>query len=253
MNLQFYKNDSFIVDNEVWEQYSRTKDVTLRNQILEAYLYIVTTNIKRLNITHSTWDEVEDMSSQGVLALINSIDRYDYKRGVQFDSFASIRVRGAIIDYLRKRDWVPKGAKKRIRGLYETQMELQNELGRQPNDTEIADELGITAEEVDNIRIDEMRMNIIEFEEFLESGVADVPAIDEPEAEILKEELKKTLAKNIDLLEEKEKNVLSLHYYEGLKLKEIAFVMDLTPSRISQIHSTALAKLKSRMQNYIKA
>ena len=251
MNLQFYKNDSFIVDDELWEQYTKTRDVGLRNQIVESYLYIVTTNIKRLNITSSTWEEVEDMSSQGVLALINSVDRYDYKRGVQFDSFASIRVRGAIIDYLRKRDWVPKGAKKRIRGLNETQIELQNELGRLPNDNEIADELGITTEDVENIRVEEMRMNIIEFEDFLESGVIDIPSVEEPESVILKDELQKTLAQQIDSLEEKEKNVLSLHYYEGLKLKEIAFVMDLTPSRISQIHSNALLKLKSRLQNYV--
>ena len=251
MNLQFYKNDSFIVDDDVWARYVKTKDVGLRNQILEAYLYIVTTNIKRLNLTHSTWDEVEDMSSQGVLALINSIDRYDYRRGVQFDTYASIRVRGAIIDYLRKRDWVPKGARKRIRGLNETQLELQNELGREPNDYELADELGISADEVENIRIDELRMNIIEFEEFLESGVINMPAIDEPEAVVLKDELEKTLTNQIDLLEEKEKTVLSLHYYEGLKLKEIAFVMDLTPSRISQIHSNALSKLKNRLQNYV--
>ena len=251
MNLQFYKNDNLIVDDEVWERYEKNRDIGLRNKILEAYLYIVTTNIKRLNLTHSSWDEVEDMSSQGVLALINSIDRYNYKRGVQFDTFASIRVRGALIDYLRKRDWVPKGAKKRIKGLNETQLELQNELGRQPSDNELADELGISVEELENIRIDEMKTNIIEFEEFLESGVIDVPSIEEPDAALLRDELQKNLTDQINLLEDKEKNVLSLHYYEGLKLKEIAFVMDLTPSRISQIHSNALSKLKNRLQNYV--
>ena len=96
-----------------------------------------------------------------------------------------------------------------------------------------------------------MRTNIIEFEEFLESGVIDVPSIEEPDAALLRDELQKNLTDQINLLEDKEKNVLSLHYYEGLKLKEIAFVMDLTPSRISQIHSNALSKLKNRLQNYV--
>lgn len=246
------------ITEQTWLRYAKTKDIGLRNEILMSYLPIVTYSLKKAQTFIRNRADAEDMASQGVLELINCIDRYDVERGVQFDSYASIRVRGAIIDYIRKKDWVSRDIRKKIKQVNQASDELQSRLGRFPEEAELAEHMGITGAELAKIRADEVNYNVVSFEETLYTTgmtLMDVTADQDaqsPEHNLLEQDFKMQIAKYIDELDEKERTVISLYYYEELKLKEIAFVLNLTVSRVSQIHSKALTKLRSRIAEYMK-
>lgn len=258
IKMNFYKSDTVTITDKNWADYVATKDIVLRNQILTAYLYIVTCNIKKMNSLVINHEDIEDLTNQGVLELINCIDRFDYTRRIQFDTFASIRVRGSIIDYIRKKDWVPRDVRKRVKDVNDASIFLQNDLGRSPLDKELAEHLHLREDELNKIRRDELSLNMIAFEDLLQeknlflANDKSTSTYLYPEEKILEDEFKNMLAKCIDELDNNERTVISLYYYEELKLKEIAFVMELTPSRISQIHSKALGKMKIRLNEYIK-
>ncbi len=255
--MNYYNDQTKKIDEPTWQRYEKTRDVGLRNEILMSYLYIVTCSLKRSQMITVNRDDMEDLANHGVLELINCIDRYDYKRGVQFDSFASIRVRGAIIDYLRKKEWVPRDIHQKIRLANKMSQEMQNELGRPPLDSELAQRLSMTEAELNKLHVDEMSYHVLALEETLPRGNMSVmDAIEDtsaqtPEHRLLQKDFKNQLAVYIDMLDEKERIVISLYYYEELKLREIAFVLGLTVPRVSQIHSKALQKLKERITGYI--
>ena len=246
------------ISEQTWQRYAKTRDIGLRNEILMAYLPIVTYTLKKSQTFIRNKDDAEDMASQGVLELINCIDRYDVGRGVQFDSYASIRVRGALIDYIRKKDWVSRDIRKKIKQVNQTSDALQIELGRFPEDAELAERLGITEAELAKIRSDEVNYNVMSFEETLYNtgmtllDVTEDAETQSPEQNLMESDFRKQIARFIDELEEKERTVISLYYYEELKLKEIAFVLNLTVSRVSQIHSKALSKLRARVAEYME-
>ena len=177
-------------------------------------------------------------------------------RGVRFDSYASIRVRGSIIDYIRKQDWVPRGIRKQSIDIENAAASLQIDLGRSPTDTELAKKVGITIGELNRIIGESQGFSVLSFEDFLydntASSIRDDSPIDAPEQRLQDQELRKIIAKSIDSLNEKERTVISLYYFEELKLKEIAFVLGLTESRISQLHTKALMKLKNKIGSYLK-
>jgi RNA polymerase sigma factor FliA len=255
--MNYYKDQSKKIDEQTWQRYEKTRDVGLRNEILMAYLYIVTCSLKRSQMIAVNRDDMEDLANHGVLEMINCIDRYDYKRGVQFDSFASIRVRGAIIDYLRKKEWVPRDIHQKISLANKMSQQMQNEMGKPPSDSELAERLNMTEAELNRLRVDEMSYHVLALEETLPHGNMSVmDAIEDttaqtPEHRLLQKDFKNQLAAYIDTLDEKERIVISLYYYEELKLREIAFVLGLTVPRVSQIHSKALSKLKQRITEYM--
>lgn len=244
------------IDNELWEQYGRTRDRGIRDKIIMAYLPIVKMNAKRMSPVYKNHADLEDIVNQGVLALIDCIDKYDWTRGVRFDSYASIRVRGSIIDYIRKQDWVPRGIRKQSIDIENAASSLQVELGRSPTDRELADKMGMTTREVNKIIGESQSFAVLSFEDFLydntASTVKDNSPLDAPEQRLQEQEIRQIIAGAIDSLSEKERTVISLYYFEELKLKEIAFVLGLTESRISQLHTKALMKLKSKIGSYLK-
>ncbi len=245
------------ITEQTWLRYAKSKDVGLRNEILMSYLPIVTYSLKKAQTFIRNRADAEDMASQGVLELINCIDRYDVERGVQFDSYASIRVRGAIIDYIRKKDWVSRDIRKKIKQMNLATDQLQMELGRFPEEAELAERLGITEAELSKIRSDEVNFNVVSFEETLYNtgmtllDVTENQEAQSPEHHLMERDFRQQIARYIDELDEKERTVISLYYYEELKLKEIAFVLNLTVSRVSQIHSKALTRLRTRIAEYM--
>jgi len=250
------KKQAVEITNEMWDKYQATKDIALRNKILTSYLYIVTVNAKKMNAVYKNKAELEDIVNQGVLALIECVDRYDWRRGVQFDTFASIRVRGSIIDYVRKQDWVPRDVRKMSINIENTYAGLQAELHRAPTDEEVAGNIGISTGDLHKVVAQTQSFFMFSYEELLnETCICREPlsAIELPEQKLQNEELKKVIAASIDDLDEKERLVVSLYYYEELKLKEIAAVLGLTASRVSQIHTKALIKMKRVLDDYIKA
>lgn len=255
--MTVYKNCGPVVDEKMWIEYAKSRDINLRNQILNAYLYIVSVNINRMNLTGPYRQDIEDITNQGILELIKCIDRYDITRGIRFDTYASIRVRGSILDYLRKKDWVPPDIRKRVRQMNDCIVRFRAEHQRDPDDGELSGMMGIDADELDDIRQNELNMSLLDFEELMfsagKNALADMDKSDSgrPEDKMLGDELRGVIAKSVDELDSSEKTVISLYYYEGLKFKDIAFVMDVTPSRITQIHVKALRKLKDKISRYM--
>ena len=252
------KDGSPNISRKMWLRYASTRDIGLRNDILMAYLHIVTYSLRKVRTFLRNREDAEDMASCGVLELMNCIDRFDVDRGVQFDSYASIRVRGAIIDFLRKKDWISRDVRKKIKQINQMDEQLRDELGRFPAEAELAQRLNMTEEDLAKVRSDEVNGQVMSFEETMYGTgltLGDVTADTEarlPEQNLMEGEFKDQLARFIDELDEKERTVVSLYYYEELKLKEIAFVLNLTASRVSQIHSKALAKLRERIEAYMK-
>ncbi len=244
------------IDSKLWEEYQETHSPRIRNKILMAYLDIVKINARKMQAVYKNHAELEDIVNQGVIALIDCIDKYDYRRGVQFDSYASIRVRGSIIDYIRKQDWVPRSIRKKSIDIERACMDLQNELSRAPTDDELAARMGMQVEEMNHMIGEMQGFMVLSYEELLQDNLDDSEehksSIKTPEQVLQTDELKRVIANSIDELSEKEKTVISLYYYEELKLKEIAFVLGLTESRISQLHSKALMKLKCRVGGYMR-
>ena len=250
------RTDVKMITAETWEEYKDTHDIRLRNEILMAYIQIVTFNARKLSAVYSGFMQTGDVVNQGVITLIDCIERYDPSRGIQFDTFASIRVRGSIIDYIRKQDWLPRRVRKRSKEIGDAYTELQNKMGRLPSDAEVAEYLGIDVEELNKTLGEVHSATVLYFEDMLQDNISESNEEPEksltPEQEYQKTELKEQLAMCIDRLEEKERMVISLYYFDDLKLKEIALLMGITASRVSQLHSRALLKLQSMIGSYVQ-
>ena len=242
------------ISNEIWDRYRETKNINLRNKILTSYLYIVTINAKRMSAIYKDKAELEDIVNHGVIALIECIERFDRSRGVQFDTFASIRIRGSIIDYLRKNDWIPRDIRRMSIQIENAYMELQTLLNRPPTDEEVAESIGLELNDFHKIISQTNGFFTLSYEELLNESYSfkePESSIKAPEQNIQEEELKSIIASSIDKLDEKERLIVSLYYYEELKLKEIAAVLGITASRVSQIHTRALIKMKKALGDYI--
>lgn len=201
--------------------------------------------------------EYDDLVGYGVFGLIDAIDKYDNMKAVKFETYASLRIRGAILDQIRKMDWIPRTIRQKQKKIDAAIKEIENEKGRAATDEEIAKSLGISDEEYLSWQSQMKVTGVVSLDEFMESGT-EAPAqqnsqqrFETPEEVIEKEEMKKVLGQALELLTEKEKKVILLYYYEDLTLKEISNVLEVSESRISQLHTRALQKLKSKMGNYM--
>jgi len=241
------------VSDEIWKSYKENRDVETRNFILIEYLHIVKVIAARMYPTYKSLAEHDDIMSCGTLALLNSIDRFDYTRDIKFETFASIRVRGAMIDYLRKQDWAPRTVRKSIKDVDAVYAELQNGLGREPTDGEIAEKLNMSVDDYYDAQSNSYFANILSLEELISDNASNLmPASDEtPEKDYEAKEMTSAMERAIEGLSEKERTIISLYYYEGLKAKQIANILDVSESRISQLHSKALTKLKYNLQKYM--
>ena len=243
------------VSEDVWKSYRESKDIQTRNFILTEYLHIVKFNASRMYSVYKNLAEQDDIVSCGTIALLSSIDRYDYTREIKFETFASIRVRGAMIDYLRKQDWVPRTVRKSLKDIDAAYAEMQSELGRVPTNVEIAGKLNLSADDYYETLSNIYAANILSLEELISDNAVNlIPVADEtetPESGYENKELSEMMVRAIDLLSEKEKIIISLYYYEGLKAKQIAAILEVSESRVSQMHSKALTKLKFNLRTYM--
>ena len=200
----------------------------------------------------------EDLINVGIIGLISALEKYDAKRNVQFETYAHFRIRGAVLDELRQRDWVPRSTRDKDNQLEKAFAKLQKKLGRAPNETEIAEHLGLTLSEYFSLLNEVKRISIISQEDlppdYLEKyrGEEAMDAIDHgnPLQYITSKELIKGLKEAIATLPEKEKIVLSLYYYEELTMKEIGRALDLTESRVCHIHAQATLRLRAAVKDY---
>ena len=232
-----------------------------REAVIKEYAPMVKYVANRIAMRLPPHIEVDDLISVGVLGLIDAIDKYDATRGAKFKTYAEFRVRGAILDELRSMDWVPRSVRQKASAIDRVVQKLQNRLGRPPEDDEIAGEMGISLDELFVALNETKSMPILSLEDLgiaKESGeqqsLLDCLAGKgdaDPQTHLRLSELKEIIAKAIDTLPEKERLMISLYYYEELTMKEIGEVLGITESRVSQIHSKAVFRLRNKLKSII--
>lgn len=244
---------------KLWEEYAGTRSPEIREKIILEYAPLVKVVAGRLSMYLGYNVEYEDLVSYGIFGLIDAIDKFDCMKDVKFETYASLRIRGAILDQIRKMDWIPRTIRQKQKRIDAAIKEIETQYGRSATDEEIATLLGITDEEYLDWQSQMKITNVVSLNEFLEQG-SEVPneagstksaAFDSPEEILERDELKKMLEQALELLTEKERKVIVLYYYEDLTLKEISNILEVSESRISQLHTRALQKMRGRLGEYI--
>lgn len=237
--------------NRLWESYAKTKAADLRETLIIEYAPLVKIIAGRLSMYLGYNVEYEDLVSYGIFGLIDAIDKFDYGKGIKFETYASLRIRGAILDQIRKMDWIPRTLRQKQKRMDAALIKLEKELGRPATDEEAAAELGISVEEFYSWEGQSQASGLVSLDECLEQGTEPRTdfnqAVHSPEEVVEKQELKKILEEVLEILTEKEKKVVLLYYYEELTLKEISAIMEVSESRISQLHTKALQKMKNKL------
>jgi RNA polymerase sigma factor for flagellar operon FliA len=246
---------------QIWLEFSRTRDKEIRDRLILTYAPLVKYVAGRLGSGLPAHVDEGDLVSYGLLGLIGAIERYDPTRDIKFETYAIARIKGAIIDELRALDWVPRSVRSRAREIERAIAELEAKSGTAPTDEQIAAKIGISVDELEESLTDISRSSIAALDELWSlSGEGDQISLmdtieDEtgprPEASLDQTETREALADAIARLPEREKLVVTLYYYEELTLREIGEVLGVTESRVSQLHTKAILRLKARLSGAI--
>jgi RNA polymerase sigma factor for flagellar operon FliA len=241
---------------EVWLEYKKTGSDELRNFLIEHYLDIVRYTAERMHMRLPSEVDVEDLMSAGLFGLMDAIDAFDLERGVKFETYCAQRIRGAVFDELRAMDWVPRLVRSRTAKVDRARKALEMELGRRPTDHEICDRLNVDNSEFEKLSKDSRPVGVVSlnrkwFETDSSKDVREIDVIkdakqDNPLSELQRTDLKVLITKG---LSRAERLIIVLYYYEEMTMKEIGMTLDLSESRVSQMHSSILARLKAQMQH----
>lgn len=240
---------------KLWEQYSKTKDTNIREQLIIEYAGLVKIVAGRLNMYLGYAVEQDDLVGYGTFGLIDAIDKFDCLKGIKFETYASLRIRGSILDQIRKMDWIPRTLRQKQKKINQAMQKLETYNGRRATDEEIANELEITVEEYEKWQSQMKVTNLVSLDEFLEQGSEiQQPSnssshFEQPEIVLEKQEVKQILLEVLETLTENERKVITLYYFEELTLKEISYILEVSESRISQLHTKALQKMKKKLGN----
>lgn len=243
---------------KLWEEYSKKRTSELYEKIIIEYAGLVKLVAGRLSMYLGYNVEYDDLVGYGTFGLIDAVDKFDYSKGYKFETYASLRIRGAILDQIRKMDWIPRSIRQKQRKIDNAYQNLELKYGKNIKDEDVAQELDITLEEFEDWQNQTKITNIISLDEFMEQGSESkseqyfATTFDQPEKIVERTELKEILIKTLDTLTEKEKRVIVLYYYEDLTLKEISKILEVSESRISQLHTKALQKMKAKLGGNIE-
>ncbi|MGP4059852.1 FliA/WhiG family RNA polymerase sigma factor [Halobacillus sp. H74] len=245
-----------------WDLWTTEQDGEAANHLVQLYDYLVSYHVQRISAHLPKSVSKDDVRSLGMLGLYDALKKFDRTRDLKFDTYASFRIRGSIMDGLRKEDWLPRSVRDRSKKIEQMAEQLEQLLQRPATSKEIADELNLSQQEIEETVKDSLFSNVLSMEEKPKDGNEDhkegigysIPDDQShtPSESIVKQENYKELAEEIDQLNEKEKLVISLFYHEELTLTEIGHVMELTTSRISQIHAKAIFKLKHALKGMME-
>ena len=230
---------------KLWDAYRQKKTQETREQLIIEYAQLVKLVAGRLSMY------------LGHNVEYDAIDKFDLEKNVKFETYASLRIRGAILDQIRKMDWIPRSVRQRQRKIDEAMKQIEMRTGKTASDEELAKQLGLTDEELCSWQTQLKVTNVVSLNEFEENGPE--PMIDsahpvrfsQPEEVVEEAELKEKLAESLELLTEKERRVIELYYYEDMTLKEISKILEVSESRISQLHTKALNKMRKKMGVYM--
>ena len=240
---------------QLWIEYKRNpSNQELRNRLVEIYLPLVKYNGERIWARLPEGVELDDLISAGVFGLMDAIDAFDLSRGVKFETYCVPRIRGAMLDELRTMDWVPRLVRSKASRLNEAMKTLEARLGRQPSENELAHELGISVPELEKMMLDANAVNLISLNKkwYETDSYKDVREIDiledkkgeDPTKRIQKNDLMRLVTKGLN---RNERLIIILYYYEELTMKEIGATLDLSESRVSQMHSSIVQRLQSQL------
>ncbi len=239
--------------HKLWTQYMKTRSPELREKLILEYAGVVNLVAGRLSMYLGYTVEYDDLVGYGIFGLIDAIDKFDLEKGVKFETYASLRIRGSILDQIRKMDWVPRTLRQKQRKMENAVTKLEGELGRPATSDEIASELQIGAKEYENWKGQVQTCNLVSLDDYLEQGSEikmdpdTICRFQQPEAVVEKAELKQMLVDALQVLTENELKVITFYYYEELTLKEISRILSVSESRISQLHTKALQKIKGKL------
>lgn len=240
-----------------WIEYKVYKDPNARVELINHYSYLVKITAGRLVTSIPGGLDREDLIGAGVIGLVKSVDQFDPTRDVKFETYAIALVRGAILEMLRDEDWVPRSIREKLKALDRTQMQLESKLGRPATEREIAEELHISELEVSELLVRLGRTNVYSLDDVLSTGDGDdqihfVDMIVDDTAntglEAEGREIRRILSSSIDKLPERERLVVALYYFEGLTFKEIGKVLGVSESRVYQLHTQAMTRLRNMMR-----
>ena len=241
--------------------YKQTGDEELKWPLVLRYEGLIKSAALQIRGVYSSFAQVDDIVSEGILTLLTSIDKFDPDKGIKFETYVAKRIRGMVIDLARKQDWLPRNVRKRAKEIDSAVSHLANELGRFPTDQEVAGHLGIPTDKYQKEAARVALSNTLSLDALMDARdleghrfevSSEDPAV-QPETVLEEQELQQTLAQGISALQENEQIVLSLYYEKNLHMKEIAQVMGVSEPRISQIHSRAIQKLRDHMGAYMNS
>ncbi|SMP47449.1 FliA/WhiG family RNA polymerase sigma factor [Anoxynatronum buryatiense] len=237
---------------ELWEQYRKHKDPGTKTRLIETYVELVKIIAGRLYATYGNHLEFDDLVSYGIFGLIDAIEKFDPGKNVKFETYAQIRIRGAVVDQIRNLDWIPRSVRQKSKQIEEVISKLENQYQGQISDAMIAEALDMSVQEFQSVLQQTSTFNMISLEEKLMDSAEEIKAVEShqelPEQMLMKSETSKLLMESIQLLPDRERQVISLYYYEELTYKEIGNIMGVSESRISQLHSKAVTRIRNRME-----
>ena len=243
---------------KLWDKYKVNPTSELREQIILEYAPLVKIVAGRLCMYLGNTVEYEDLCSYGIFGLIDAIDKYDLAKDVKFETYASLRIRGSILDQIRKMDWIPRTIRQRQRMIDDAIKAIEARTGHAATEEEIASELQISDDEYLKWQSQLNVTNVVSLNDFVEAGNEPVMEAEhncqfiQPEDNISKQELKAKLEEALATLTDREKSVVLLYYYEDMSLKEISATLEVSESRVSQLHTKALQKMRNVMGEYME-
>ena len=255
LNLSTYNKIKRVTNEELshmWEEYFENHDSKeLRDQLILQYIYLTRYVVGRVKVALPPTFSYEDISSYGVEGLIDAVEKYSPKMGARFETYALVRIRGNIIDKVRSQDFLPRSVRRKIRDVKEAQDELKKQYGRSATNTEIANYLGIEKEKVEQILADDTSVtSIYEKKTVSEGDIEIIDTIEDshtlaPHEQLEEKDVKTELENALKRLPERERTIMVLYYHENMTLKEIGDAINISESRVSQLHAQAIMKLKN--------
>ena len=250
-------NSAELRECQLWEQYQDTRDPRIRDHLVEQYAPLVKYVAGKVAANLPSSVEYDDLVGYGVFGLFDAIDKFDPEKHVKFKTYAVTRIRGAMYDHLREMDWVPRSVRQKAKEIEQAVMLLEARLGRPASDSEIAGSMNLCEEEFSHLMSKISSTAILSLNDIWNSGTdsekmcigesIESPRMMNPDSTVEKEEIRRVIKQAINELPEKEKKVLVLYYYENLTLREIGQILDVTESRISQLHTKAIIRLKAKL------
>jgi RNA polymerase sigma factor for flagellar operon FliA len=253
---------ALLTEDEQWSLYKKSRDPAIRDAFIRQYAPLVKYVAGKVAASMPNSVEFDDLVGFGVFGLLDAIDKFDPDKNVKFKTYAVTRIRGAIFDELRSIDWVPRSVRQKTKEIEEAIVGLESKFGRPPTDPEIAAALGLSEEDLLKTILKISGTSVLSLNDVWYSGddsdkisigeSIESPSSLNPDASVEREEIKRVIVQAIKELPEKEQKVLVLYYYEDLTLKEIGQVLDVTESRVSQLHTKAILRLRAKLTNMRK-